>query len=100
MLDGLVATFAVPQARQAGFAALSDDRNPIHLDAEAARRTQAGAPIVFGVLTVLTALEACVGAGLDLTAFGGLRATVSSSTSTSRWTSTRSGGGRGACGST
>ena len=46
------------QAEQARFAHLSGDRNPLHLDAVAARRTQMGAPVVHGIHAVLWALEA------------------------------------------
>jgi len=42
---------------QQRFAELSGDRNPIHLDPLAARRTQAGAVVVHGVHAVLWALE-------------------------------------------
>ena len=44
-------------ADQECFAQLSGDRNPIHMDSVAARRTVAGAPIVHGVHTCLWALE-------------------------------------------
>jgi acyl dehydratase len=46
------------EADQARFAALSGDRNPMHLDAVLARRTQAGAPVVHGVHLVLWGLDA------------------------------------------
>jgi FkbH-like protein len=39
------------------FAAWSADRNPLHVDAEFARETHFGRPIVHGVLTVLEALR-------------------------------------------
>ncbi|HEV8199901.1 MAG TPA: SDR family NAD(P)-dependent oxidoreductase [Candidatus Polarisedimenticolia bacterium] len=42
---------------QRRFAALSGDRNPIHLDPIAARRTQAGAPVVHGMHLLLWALD-------------------------------------------
>jgi acyl dehydratase/NAD(P)-dependent dehydrogenase (short-subunit alcohol dehydrogenase family) len=42
---------------QAGFAALTGDYNPIHLDAVLARRTQAGAPIVHGIHGLLWLLD-------------------------------------------
>ncbi|HEX5274971.1 MAG TPA: SDR family NAD(P)-dependent oxidoreductase [Candidatus Rubrimentiphilum sp.] len=45
---------------QTGFANLSGDFNPIHLDPVVARRSQAGAPIVHGVHAVLWALEELV----------------------------------------
>jgi acyl dehydratase/NAD(P)-dependent dehydrogenase (short-subunit alcohol dehydrogenase family) len=42
---------------QHGFARFSGDRNPMHMDAVAARRTQAGQPVVHGMHQVLWALE-------------------------------------------
>ncbi len=45
------------QADQLAFAHLSGDHNPIHVDEQAARRTQAGAPVVHGVHAALWALE-------------------------------------------
>jgi acyl dehydratase/NAD(P)-dependent dehydrogenase (short-subunit alcohol dehydrogenase family) len=42
---------------QREFARLSGDFNPLHLDAQFARRTQMGAPVVHGVHTLLWALE-------------------------------------------
>jgi hypothetical protein len=42
---------------QLRFAKLSGDWNPMHLDPVAARRTQAGAPVVHGVHTALLGLE-------------------------------------------
>jgi NADP-dependent 3-hydroxy acid dehydrogenase YdfG len=47
---------------QHAFAALSGDSNPMHLDAKAARRTQAGRVVVHGVHAVLWALDAGAGA--------------------------------------
>ena len=44
-------------ADQHWFAALSGDTNPMHMDALAARRTQAGAPVVHGVHAVLWVLD-------------------------------------------
>jgi acyl dehydratase len=43
----------------AQFATLSGDFNPMHMDVVAARRTQAGAPVVHGVHTLLWLLD-CV----------------------------------------
>ncbi len=42
---------------QRAFAALTGDRNPMHLDPLAARRTQAGAPVVHGIHSLLWLLE-------------------------------------------
>lgn len=49
---------------QEGFAALSGDRNPMHMDAVAARRTQAGQPVVHGIHTTLWTLETLAAKGL------------------------------------
>ena len=46
------------EADQARFAAVSGDRNPVHLDAVLARRTQAGVPVVHGVHLLLWGLDA------------------------------------------
>ncbi len=45
---------------QCEFARLSGDFNPLHLDAQFARRTQMGAPAVHGVHTLLWALESAL----------------------------------------
>lgn len=42
---------------QQQFAKLTGDSNPMHMDAVAARRTQAGAPVVHGIHTLLWALD-------------------------------------------
>jgi len=42
---------------QVKFALLSCDHNPIHMDAIAARRTQAGAPVVHGIHALLWVLD-------------------------------------------
>lgn len=44
-------------ADQERFAALSGDRNPIHMDAVAARRTLAGFPVVHGIHALLWGLD-------------------------------------------
>ena len=46
------------EADQVRFAAVSGDRNPMHLDAVLARRTQAGVPVVHGVHLLLWGLDA------------------------------------------
>ena len=46
------------EADQARFAAISGDRNPVHLDAVLARRTQAGVPVAHGVHLLLRGLDA------------------------------------------
>jgi len=45
-------------ADQRNFATVSGDRNPVHIDAAAARRTIFGAPVVHGVHLLLWAMEA------------------------------------------
>ncbi len=52
-----LASRAFNQDDQIFFARLSGDFNPIHLDPLAARRTQAGAPVVHGIHAVLWALD-------------------------------------------
>ena len=44
-------------ADQEHFAAISGDRNPMHMDALAARRTMAGFPVVHGIHTLLWSLD-------------------------------------------
>src|SRR5688500_18589890 len=49
------------------FAAWSGDRNPLHVDPEAARRSVFGRPVIHGVLTILRALgSGAVGADGDI----------------------------------
>jgi hypothetical protein len=50
-------------AAQAQFSQLSGDRNPMHMDVVAARRTHAGQPVVHGMHAVLWALESIAGKG-------------------------------------
>ncbi len=52
-----LASRAFNQDDQIFFARLSGDFNPIHMDPLAARRTQAGAPVVHGIHAVLWALD-------------------------------------------
>src|SRR5580704_5671541 len=65
MFSGAVAnllqskTFASHEQQQ--FAALSGDFNPIHMNPMAARRTQAGAPVVHGIHTLLWLLDGIAG---------------------------------------
>ncbi|MET0258811.1 MAG: MaoC/PaaZ C-terminal domain-containing protein [Methylobacterium sp.] len=57
MPDRQVAEKHFTQADQERFAALSGDRNPMHMDALAARRTMAGRPVVHGIHAVLWSLD-------------------------------------------
>jgi acyl dehydratase len=59
-----LATRRFGMADQLAFAALSGDYNPMHVDALAARRTQAGAPVVHGMHALLWALDALAAAEL------------------------------------
>ena len=52
-----LASRVVTQQMQDAFARLSGDRNPMHMDKVAARRTQAAYPVVHGIHTLLWALE-------------------------------------------
>lgn len=58
---------------QAAFADLSGDRNPVHMSAAEARRTQAGAPVVHGLHALLWALDALQAHGTSLEAVAALR---------------------------
>jgi hypothetical protein len=60
-------------ADQLSFAALSGDRNSIHLDAVAARRTIFGRAVVHGIHLLMWSLECMVESGLDIRAFASLR---------------------------
>jgi acyl dehydratase len=53
----MLASRTFTEADQMRFAAVSGDRNPVHLDAVLARRTQAGTPVVHGVHLLLWGLE-------------------------------------------
>jgi NADP-dependent 3-hydroxy acid dehydrogenase YdfG len=53
---------------QLRFASLTGDRNPMHLDAVFARRTQAGAPVVHGIHLLLWALDSVRRSRPDLAA--------------------------------
>lgn len=59
----VVALRTVFSAMQEAFADISGDRNPMHMDPIAARRTQAGQPVVHGVHTLLWSLESLLQAG-------------------------------------
>lgn len=57
----IIATRSFSPEDQSDFAALSGDYNPIHLDPVAARRTQAGIPVVHGIHGLLWALDSLCG---------------------------------------
>jgi len=63
----MTATRTFTMADQVAFAAASGDANPMHMDELAARRTQAGAPVVHGVQALLWALDALAQSGGDET---------------------------------
>ena len=53
----MLATRTFTETDQIRFANVSGDRNPMHLDAVRARRTQAGMPVVHGIHLLLWALD-------------------------------------------
>ena len=57
MTEGELATRRFGPEDQLRFAALTGDRNPVHMDPTAARRTQAGAPVVHGIHVLLWMLD-------------------------------------------
>ncbi len=69
----MIATRTFTMADQAAFARVSGDANPMHMDELAARRTQAGAPVVHGVQALLWALDALTRSGVDLRGFSALK---------------------------
>lgn len=58
MTDAPLASRAFSENDQLAFARLSRDWNPMHLDANFARRTQPGAPVVHGIHMLLWAMDA------------------------------------------
>jgi len=64
-------------ADQEAFARLSGDWNPMHMDAVAARRTQASAPVVHGIHAMLWALDELARGGLALDGLASIRAKFS-----------------------
>ncbi len=68
----IIASRRFTSADQLAFARLSDDHNPMHLDAVAARRTQAGAPVVHGVHAILWALDALAARQVPIERIAGL----------------------------
>jgi len=64
-------TFGVSD--QAAFASVSGDRNPMHMDATVARRTQAGARVVHGVHLFLWALESLAARDINVRRFAKAR---------------------------
>jgi hypothetical protein len=73
MRNGLLVTRQFSMADQQAFAHASGDCNPMHMDEVAARRTQAGAPVVHGVHTVLWALDRLAAAGEPLDQLAALK---------------------------
>ena len=69
-----MATRVFTAGDQEEFAEWSGDRNPMHMDALAARRTQAGAPVVHGMHLLVWSLDALLREHEELGAAGrGLR---------------------------
>lgn len=69
----MTATRTFTTADQVAFAQVSGDSNPMHMDELAARRTQAGAPVVHGVQALLWALDTLAQSGVDLRRFSALK---------------------------
>ena len=63
MCGAALASRTFGESDQGLFAGLSADFNPLHMDPVAARRTQAGAPVVHGIHAVLWGLDKLVEAG-------------------------------------
>jgi len=61
--SGVIASRVTSWEMQESFASFSGDRNPMHMDECAARRSQAGRPVVHGIHTLLWALESLAGSG-------------------------------------
>ena len=61
-------------ADQDWFASVSEDINPMHMDALAARRTMAGFPVVHGIHTLLWSLDSLLAAVPDLPPIATLKA--------------------------
>ena len=66
LAGSIIAAREFTMADQIRFASLSGDHNPIHMDPIAARRTQAGEPIVHGVHVLLWLLDSVAAAGIPL----------------------------------
>jgi hypothetical protein len=65
-VEDVIGDFSVGWSEQERFARLSGDWNPIHVDADFARRSSFGEPVVHGMSTLLSALECfCKSLGKD-----------------------------------
>ncbi|HXJ00490.1 MAG TPA: SDR family NAD(P)-dependent oxidoreductase [Micropepsaceae bacterium] len=74
MTTGLLAVRQFSFVDQEAFARWSGDFNPMHMNALAARRTQAGACVVHGMHTVLWALDCLASAGEPVAQLASLKA--------------------------
>lgn len=63
-MENTIAQRQFLEADQIAFAELSGDCNPMHMDKVAARRTQAGAPVVHGIHMLLWSLDSLAASGL------------------------------------
>ena len=64
----MIASRTFSATDQSVFARWSGDFNPLHMDPLAARRTQAGAPVVHGIHALIWALDQLSGAGVPVAA--------------------------------
>lgn len=64
----MIASRTFSTTDQSVFARWSGDFNPLHMDPLAARRTQAGAPVVHGIHALIWALDQLSGAGVPVAA--------------------------------
>lgn len=74
MIDDVLTRHRFTAEDQERFAAFSGDRNPMHMDPDSARRTQAGACAVHGVHGVIWGLDRLRAAGLPLGTLVSLKA--------------------------
>lgn len=73
MLSAALASKTFDSDDQVFFARLSGDFNPMHMDPQAARRTQAGTTVVHGIHAVLWALDRLIESGVAGGGIAGLK---------------------------
>ena len=73
LLSGVIATQVMPLDIQERFASFSGDRNPMHVDRLAARRTQPGDIIAHGCYMLLSALDSLATSGSIVSEIGRIK---------------------------